>query len=127
MHLVQFYSHTSSPFSNSNILKFIDIIYIENCVFINNFFNKDSFTGFAQNYDLCSNTHTYNNKSSSKGFLFVLKYNSIRFRKKTIIHSSTLSWNDLQSILYDYDFLNCSAKCLKNLLTKYLISKYDKQ
>ena len=29
-------------------------------------------------------------------------------------------------MLHDYDFLNCSAKCLRNLLTNYLISKYDK-
>ena len=29
-------------------------------------------------------------------------------------------------VLHDYDFLNCSDKCLKNLLTEYLISKYDK-
>ena len=127
MHFVQFNSHTSSLFYNSNILKFIDIIYIGNCVFINNCFNKDSFAVFAQNYNLCSNTHTYNTRSSSKGFLFVPTYNLTRFGRKSIIHSSTLSLNYLQSIIHEYDFLNCSAKCLKNLLTKYLISKYDKQ
>ena len=126
MHFVQFNSHTSPLFYNSNILKF-DIIYTENCIFVNNCFNKDSFAVFAQSYNLCSNTHTYNTRSSSKGLLFVPTNNSIRFRRKSIIHSSTLSWNFLQSLLHDYDFLNYSAKCLKNLLTKYLISKYDKQ
>ena len=105
---------------NSNILKFTDIIYTENCVFINNCFNKDSFAVFAQNYNLCSNTHTYNTRYSHKGLLFVPTYNSISFRKKSIIHSSTISWNYLQTILHDYGFLNCSARCLKNLLTKYL-------
>ena len=126
MHFFHFNSHTSPLFYNSYI-KFIDINYTENCVFINNCFNKDSYAVFAQHYDLCSNTHTYNTRSSSKGLLFIPTYNSIRFGRKSIIHSSTLSWNYLQSILHEYDFLNCSAKCLKKLLTKYLISKYDKQ
>ena len=30
---------------------FIDFIYTESCVFINNYFNKDSFAIFAQNYN----------------------------------------------------------------------------
>ena len=58
MNFAQFNSHTSRLFYNSNILKFIDIIYTENCVFINNCFNKDSFAIFAQNYNICSNIHT---------------------------------------------------------------------
>ena len=127
MYFVQFNSHTSSLIYNSNVLKFIDIIYTENCLFINNCFNKDSFAIFAQNYNLCSNTHTYNTISSSKDLLFVPTYNSTRFGRKSIIYSSTLSWNYVQSILHECDFLNCSAKCLKNLLAKYLISNYDKQ
>ena len=110
MHFGQFNSHTSSLFYNSNILKFIDIIYTENCVFINNCLNKDTFAVFAQNYNLCSNTHTYDTKSSSKDLLFVLTYNSTRFRRKSIIHSSALFWNYLQSMLHEYNFLNCSAK-----------------
>ena len=127
MHFGQFNSHTSSLFYNSNILKFIDIIYTENCVFINNCLNKDTFAVFAQNYNLGSNTHTYDTRSSSKDLLFVPTYNSTRFRRKSIIHFSALSWNDLQSMFHEYSFLNSSAKCLKNLLAKYLISKYDKQ
>ena len=68
-----------------------------------------------------------NTRSSSKGLLFVPTYNSIRFGRKSIFHFSTLSWNYLQSILHDYDFVNFSDKFIKNLLTKDLISKYDKQ
>ena len=127
MHFGQFNSHTSSLFHNSKILKFINIIYTENCVFTNTCFHKDSFAVLAQNHNLCSNTHTYDTRSSSKGLLFVPTYNSTRFRRKSIIHFSTLSWNYLQSMLHEYDFLKCSAKYLKNLLNKYLISKYDKQ
>ena len=92
---------------------------MENC------FNKDSFAIFAQKYDLCSHTHTYNSRSLSKGLLFVPIYNSTNKTLKNY-YSSILSWNYLQSIL-QYDSLNCSAKCLENLLAHYLISKYEKQ
>ena len=68
-----------------------------------------------------------NTRSSSKGLLYVPTYNSIRFGRKSIVHFSTLSWNYLQSMLHDYDFVNFSDKLLKNLLIKDLISKHDKQ
>ena len=82
MHFVQFNSHTSPLFYNSNILKFIDIIHTENFVFIDNCFNKDSFAVFAQNYNLCSNIHTYNTWSSSKVLLFGPTYNSVWLGRK---------------------------------------------
>ena len=100
LHFVQFNSHTLSLFYNSNILKFIDIIYTENYASINNCFNKNPFAVFAQNYNLCSSANTYNTRCSSKGLLFVPTYNSTRFGRKLIIHSSPLSWNYLQSILH---------------------------
>ena len=39
MNFVPFNAHTTSLFKNSNILKFADIIDVENCIFINNCFN----------------------------------------------------------------------------------------
>ena len=44
MNFVSFNSHTLSLFKNSNILKFADIIDVESCIFINNYFNRDSFS-----------------------------------------------------------------------------------
>ena len=48
MNFVPFNAHTTSLFKNSNILKFADIIYVENCIFINNCFNRD----FNENFKL---------------------------------------------------------------------------
>ena len=44
MNFAPFNAHTTSLLENSNILKFADIINFESCVFINNCFNKDSFS-----------------------------------------------------------------------------------
>ena len=39
MNFVPFNAHTTSLFKNCNILKFVDIINVESCIFINNCFN----------------------------------------------------------------------------------------
>ena len=117
---------TSPLFYNSGISTFIGTVYTENFVFINNY-NNGYFAISSQNYNSCSNTNTCNTRSLSKVLLFVPTYNSVRFGRKSIIHPSILSWNYLQSILDDYELLNCLAKYLRNLLTKYLISKCDKE
>ena len=57
MHFAEFNSHTSPLFDNSDILKFIDSFILNIASWINSF-NKDSFAVFAQNHNLCANTHT---------------------------------------------------------------------
>ena len=57
MNFVPFNAHTTHLFKNCNILKFADIINVEGCIFINNCFNKDSFSIFNENFKLVSTTH----------------------------------------------------------------------
>ena len=121
----QFNAHTTSLFKNYNILKFADIINVENCIFINNCFNKDSFSIFNKNFKLVSTTHSYNTRSARNGLLFVPSYNTVRFGRKSIIHSTTLTWNYLQDKLTEYNFLYLTPKSLKILLVKFFISEYN--
>ena len=60
MNFVPFNTHTTLLIKNCNILKFVDIINVENCVFINNYFNKDSFSIFNENFKLLSTSLSYN-------------------------------------------------------------------
>ena len=110
---------------NCNILKFVDIINVECCKFVNNCFNMDSFSIFTENFKLASATHSYNTRSARNGLLFVPSYNSVRFDRKSIIQSVTLTWNHLQDKLTEYDFLSLSPKSLKISLLKFYISAYD--
>ena len=111
MNFVPFNAHTTSLFKNSNILKFADIIDVENCIFINNCFNRD----FNENFKLVSTMHSYNTRSARNGLLFVPSYNTVRFGRKSIIYSTTLTWNYLQDKLTEYNFLYLTPKCLKIL------------
>ena len=52
-----------------------------------------------KNFKLGSTTHSYNTKSASNGLLFVPSYNTVRFGRKSIVHSTTLTWNYLQDKL----------------------------
>ena len=67
-----------------------------------NCFNRDSFSIFNENFKLVSTTHSYNTRSARNGLLFVPSYNTVRFGRKSIIHSTTLTWNYLQDKLTEH-------------------------
>ena len=47
---------------------------------------------------------SYNTKSGRNGLLFVPNYNSVKFERKSMIHSVTLTWDHLQDKFAVYDF-----------------------
>ena len=120
-----FNAHTTSLLKNCNILKFADIINAESCIFINNCFNRDSFSIFNENFRLVLTTHSYSTRSARNGLLFVPSYKTVRSWRKSIIHSTTFTWNDLQDKLTEFNFLNLTPKSLKMSLVKFFISEFN--
>ena len=118
MNFAPFNAHTTLLFKNCNILKFADIISVEGFVFINNCFNKDSFSIFSDNPKLVSTTHSYNTRSARNDLLFVPSYNTITFGRKLVIHSTTLTWNYLQDKLTEYFFSVLNTKKPQNIIGK---------
>ena len=57
MNFAPFNAQTTSLFKNCNIVKFADIINVESCIFINNYFSKDPFKTFNVKFKLVSTTH----------------------------------------------------------------------
>ena len=51
---------------------------------------------------------------------YVFQVNTVRFGRKSIIHSTTLTWNYLQDKLTEYNFLCLTPKSLKILLVIFL-------
>ena len=113
-------SHSLSYFHDYNILKFCDIINIETCAFIKTCFNSNTFSVFAERFKLISESHAHNTRSSSKGLLFVPRYNTSRFGRTLIICSATLIWNHLQNKYSNHDFMKLAPKTLKKFLTQKL-------
>ena len=52
MNFVPFNAHTTPLLKNCNVLNFADVINVESCIFINNWFNRDSFSNFNENFKL---------------------------------------------------------------------------
>ena len=98
---------------------------VESFIFINNCSNWDFFSIFNENFKLVSTTHSCNTRSARNGLLFVPSYSTVRFGRKSIIHSTTLTWNYLQDKLTEYNFLYLTPKSLKILLVKCFISEYN--
>ena len=125
MNFAPFNAHTTLLFKNCNILKLADIINVESCIFINNCFNRDSFSIFNENFKLVSTTHSCNTRSDRNGLLFVPSYSTVRFGWKSIIYSTTLTWNYLQDKLTEHNYLYLIPKSLKILSVKFFISEYN--
>ena len=107
-----------SYFYDYSIVTFCDIVNIEPCAFINNCFNSNTFSLFAERFELVSESHVHNTKSSSKGLLFVPSCNISRFGRKSIICFATLIWNHLQNKYSNHAFVKLAPKALKNVLSR---------
>ena len=103
------------------VSQMLDVVFVKNC------FKKDCFSMLNKRFELASATHSYNTKLLTKGLLFIPSYNSVRMRKKSIIHSTTLTWNHLPDQLNEYEFLSLSPKSLKILLRKYFMPTYNSE
>ena len=121
MKFAPFNAHITPLFKNCNILKVTDIVNVESCIFINNCFNKDSFSIFTEKLKLFSTNHIYHTRSARNGLLFVSSYNPVRSVRKAIAHSTILIWNYLQKKLTEYNFLCLTPRNLKMLLVEFLI------
>ena len=78
MNFAPFIAHTTP----CNILKFADITNVESCIFINIYFNKDSFSIFNENFKLISTAHSCNTRSARNDLLVVTCYNTVTFGRK---------------------------------------------
>ena len=78
----------------------------------------DSFSVFTENFKLASTAHSYN--TDQQEMLFVPSYNLVRFGRKSIIHSTTLTWNHLQDKLTEYDLFKFISKKPENITLEIL-------
>ena len=62
-------AHTTLLFKIYNISKFLDIVTegcnnLQGCIFVKNYFNKDSCSNFTKTFQLVSTAHSYDNRSA---------------------------------------------------------------
>ena len=83
LHSAAYTNHTCPYFCRYKILKFIDFVSLENCIFVNKCFNDDAFTLYSNYFKLCTCSHSYCTRSVSNGLIFKRLYNTIRYIVRT--------------------------------------------
>ena len=96
-------AHTSPLFRELNILKLSDKITLENCLFMNKYFNKCLPTIFNNWFTLLSDFLTYNTCWSNLGCIFVPPHNTKLYMEGTqpilaLFTHGIYSWNYLQKV-----------------------------
>ena len=107
-----FNKHATSLFSKKKILKCIDFIQMQNCIFVNKSGSGSLHSLFSQTYLFANDHHNYNTKFASDGLLKIPANNTSIYDTKPFETSTITSWNFFQSHLTGIN--------LKNLLSSKL-------
>ena len=84
-------AHTSPLFRDLNILKLLDKVAPENCLFLNKYFNKCLPTIFKNGFTLSSDFHTYKTRWSNLGCIVVPPHNTKLYRRNSVNISAVYS------------------------------------
>ena len=124
LHSAAFGDHTCPLFHRYKVLKFMDLVSLENCLFVNKCFNDETFSLFSNHSKLTASTHSYCTRSVSNGLIFKRLYNAIRYGNRSIINSTVSTFNHFQTIFHGHNLLNMLPKKLKSLISKYFFENY---
>ena len=70
LHSAAYRDHTSPLFHRSKVLKFVDIVSLENWIFVSKYFNDKAFSLFSNHFKLTVSRHSYCTRSVSNGLIF---------------------------------------------------------
>ena len=107
------FDHTSSLFSESNIIKLPDKISVENCLFVSKFLSNQLPEIFNNWFVLYFDTHRYEKSCSEKVMLKVKPFHTKSYDRKAVTYSAINTWNSLQKQVKHFLFSNLSTFKLK--------------
>ena len=84
LHSAAYWKHTSPLFHRYKVLKFVDLLLLENCIFVNKCFNDEAFSLFSNHFKLTRSSHSYCTRSLSNGLTFKRVYNTSLYGNKSI-------------------------------------------
>ena len=96
LHFAAFRHCTCPLFHWYKVLKFVDLLLLENWLFVNKCFNNNLFLIF-KSCETTASSHSYCTRSVNNGLIFKSLYNNI-YVNKSIINSTVSTWNHFQTI-----------------------------
>ena len=125
MYLLNHNTHTAPLFKDSNILKLLDKIALENCIFTKYYFNQTLPTPFKNWFTLSTDSHTHNTRWSNLGCLKILPHKTKIYGRQSVNISAIYIWNYLQRTHKNIMCYQLSLTRLKKLILQYYFSNYD--
>ena len=117
LHSATYRDHTSPLFQRYKVLKFVVIISLESCIFVNKCFNDEAISLFSNHFKLTASSHSYSTRSVSNGLIFKRLYNTFLCGNKSVINSTVGTWNHFQTISHGHNLLNMLPKKVKSLIS----------
>ena len=121
-------AHTSPSyisFRDLNILKLPDKIALENCLFINKYFNKCLHTIFKNWFTLSSDFNTYYTRWSNLGCIVVPPHSTKLYGRNSVKIKAVYSWNYLQKLNENNLFYQLSPNKLKIIIKNLFLNSYN--
>ena len=127
------FSHHKAPseplFKNLGILKFEDILFQHNCLFVHDFLKGNLPLSFNDTFKRINEKHTIKTRNANIGMLSTERYHGVTFGNKSIYANCIKSWNKFTLINNEkdkiIDLIMFSRNKLKSLIKDFFMNKYE--
>ena len=130
-----FRAHSEPLFKDLKILKVEDNIFMQNCLFVYDYFQGNLPKSFNNIFTKAEDTHSIFTRNANDGIIVPPSYNSTNYGLNSIYKLCTDAWNRLineqkriEKIQKDHesiDLYNISRTKLKKLITDYFLDSYQ--
>ena len=117
------FSHSSPLFARLGILKFNDLIHLQNVLLLKDIYHNLSPVSLIKTFNI-DFTHTYNTRGKSGGLVNLLSVNTKSFGSKSIRFQAIKSWNYMQNNYVILKFLDVHRNKLKHDLANLILKSY---
>ena len=127
MRIITFQSrnfHSSPLFSKLKLLKFNDIVHLENVLLISKLVNSLLPLVFNSRFTFCSNVHNYETTSSATCKLFKPSFQTNLYGKNSITVNAIDVWNKAQISLGNTILKDLIPNKIKPIIMKKMIDSY---
>ena len=115
--------HASPLYNLLKILKFQDIVTLQNALFLHDISNLNLPQALVDTFSI-DLSHAYNTRANAFGLINPPSFNTMTYGSKSIKNHSIRSWNKCQSDLKSINLVDLSRSQLKNHLKKYFFDYY---
>ena len=99
------------------IIEFVDLVSVENCIFINKCFSCKSYSVFSHLYNLATGRHNHQTRFAMNGLLILPTCNTAKFSTLFIFHNHQLEF--FPSFVFRKDFQSNVSNKPENVIKRF--------